>query len=268
MNSSTGFSTIEPIENLHQLLHLEVSTGLPEAKLKTKNPRGKCKLSVQHRNGQLVSLEKVSTNCKTLLCHDMKGGYLEDKYIDGIKELLEQPFNFTHWTLIDTFVYFSHHFITIPTLGWIEAGHKNGVSVLGTIITEVQPGLELCKQLLQSKKNVDVFVNKCVDIARHVGFDGWLLNIENEIPPECLENLLYMVQKMTQTMHEKVQNSIVIWYDSVTKLGQLKWQNELNDLNAQFFDACDGIFLNYTWNEESLANSILFNPGTFLNTFE
>ena len=44
----------------------------------------------------------------------------------------------------------------------------------------------------------------------------------------------------------------VIWYDSVTKDGKLKWQNELNSLNQAFFDACDGIFLNYTWSEAHL----------------
>ena len=32
----------------------------------------------------------------------------------------------------------------------------------------------------------------------------------------------------------------VIWYDSVTVKGDLKWQNELNAMNHTFFDLCDG----------------------------
>lgn len=47
----------------------------------------------------------------------------------------------------------------------------------------------------------------------------------------------------------------VIWYDSVTENGELKWQNALNSQNCAFFDACDGIFLNYTWTEDHLDSS-------------
>ena len=36
-------------------------------------------------------------------------------------------------------------------------------------------------------------------------------------------------------------------YDAVTTGGHLQWQDTLNDLNQPFFDAADGIFVNYTW---------------------
>lgn len=39
----------------------------------------------------------------------------------------------------------------------------------------------------------------------------------------------------------------VLWYDSVTVDGKLRWQNCLNEKNRVFFDACDGIFTNYAW---------------------
>ncbi len=53
-----------------------------------------------------------------------------------------------------------------------------------------------------------------------------------------------------------VVDSLVIWYDSVTSPdGKLNWQNELNLSNKCFFDVCDGIFLNYTWNESNLKAS-------------
>ena len=69
------------------------------------------------------------------------------------------------------------------------------------------------------------------------------------------------MEHLTKSMHKNVPNSEVIWYDSVTINGELKWQNQLNDLNSPYFDVCDGIFLNYTWNEEGLASSVLFDLG-------
>lgn len=36
-------------------------------------------------------------------------------------------------------------------------------------------------------------------------------------------------------------------YDSVTKDGQLIYQNQLNEYNKPFFDICDGLFANYSW---------------------
>lgn len=41
--------------------------------------------------------------------------------------------------------------------------------------------------------------------------------------------------------------TLVLWYDSVTKDGELAWQDQLNSNNRLFFDACDGIFTNYCW---------------------
>ena len=47
----------------------------------------------------------------------------------------------------------------------------------------------------------------------------------------------------------------VIWYDAVTVRGELSWQNRLSQLNKSFFDACDGIFLNYHWSDRALLET-------------
>ena len=176
----------------------------------------------------------------------------------------QEPYAFIHWPKIDIFVYFSHHFLTIPPIGWIEASHKNGVSILGTIITEVDEGAKICNAIFSSSENTKFFIKQCVEIALHVGFDGWLLNIENVIEKDHIEDLKQLVQELTKAMHEANSKSKVLWYDSVTIEGKLEWQNALNDLNAPYFDACDGIFLNYTWTEEKLGNSVLYCPGMYL----
>ena len=40
-------------------------------------------------------------------------------------------------------------------------------------------------------------------------------------------------------------------YDAVTTSGHLQWQDTVNDLNQPFFDAADGIFVNYTWKADT-----------------
>ena len=60
---------------------------------------------------------------RTLLCHDFKGGYNEDRFADGCGTE-KFPYVFQRWSLIDSFCYFSHNFVTIPPPGWIVAAHR------------------------------------------------------------------------------------------------------------------------------------------------
>ena len=53
----------------------------------------------------------------------------------------------------------------------------------------------------------------------------------------------------------KIENELKLFFIYLKK-GRLSWQNELNSLNKPFFDACDGVFLNYFWSCGNLANSI------------
>lgn len=69
-------------------------------------------------------LRKSSHLGDVMYIHDMKGGYLDDRFVEGNDNL--EAFRFYHWHLIDFFVYFSHHFVTIPPLSWIEVAHLNG----------------------------------------------------------------------------------------------------------------------------------------------
>ncbi|XP_013781671.2 cytosolic endo-beta-N-acetylglucosaminidase-like [Limulus polyphemus] len=186
---------------------------------------------------------------------------------DGCYQFKQMPFRFCegsesddcyrffHWASVDIFVYFSHHFVTIPPLSWITVCHNNGVSVLGTVITEHEDGIKLCDEILESQNTLSLLVTSLVSIARDHEFDGWLINIENKIKEENVSNLVTFLHCLTKEMHHHDPNSLVIWYDSVTKTGELDWQNELNDKNRIFFEACDGIYVNYTWKEENLNHT-------------
>ncbi|KAJ8959126.1 hypothetical protein NQ318_022384 [Aromia moschata] len=193
---------------------------------------------------------------KTLVCHDYKGGYQADKYLHFKNEnIVGNGYTFYNWEQIDIFVYFSHHLITIPPLCWINAGHKHGVKVLGTLITESESGAELCnKKIFKNSETMRSFAKSVAELTKTFGFDGWLLNIENAV--EKYELLKEFVVYFTDLVHAENKGNVVIWYDSVTDKGELKWQNELNEKNRFFFDACDGIFLNYSWTEKQLINTV------------
>ncbi|XP_057784667.1 cytosolic endo-beta-N-acetylglucosaminidase 1 isoform X2 [Salvia miltiorrhiza] len=105
-------------------------------------------------------------------------------------------------------------------------------------------------KLLASKDSLRMYADRLTELAVALGFDGWLLNMEVTLDPGQIPNLKEFVSYLSLTMHSSLPGSLVIWYDSVTVDGELIWQNQLNDKNKPFFDLCDGIFVNYSWEED------------------
>ncbi|XP_029815983.1 cytosolic endo-beta-N-acetylglucosaminidase [Manacus vitellinus] len=192
---------------------------------------------------------------RTLVCHDMRGGYLEDRFIQG--SATRNPYVFYHWRYIDIFVYFSHHTVTIPPVVWTNAAHRNGVPVLGTFITEWTDGEKMCEAFLAGGEEAfGAVAEQLARIAQHYRFDGWLVNIENTLSAAAVGNLPPFLRDLTARVHSAVPGGLVIWYDSVLQDGTLRWQNELNEDNRVFFDACDGLFTNYNWKEKQLEHTL------------
>ena len=53
--------------------------------------------------------------------------------------------------------------------------------MLGTFITEWDEGSRVCGKIFTNKTIANAFANKLVGIAKHYGFDGYLVNIENPL---------------------------------------------------------------------------------------
>ncbi|KAK7387478.1 hypothetical protein VNO78_28314 [Psophocarpus tetragonolobus] len=185
---------------------------------------------------------------RLLVCHDMAGGYLDDKWIQGGSN--PDAYAIWHWHLIDVFVYFSHSLVTLPPPSWTNTAHRHAVKVLGTFITEWDEGRAACDTLLSTKETAHMYAERLAELAADLGFDGWLINMEVNLDQGQISNLIEFVDHLTFTMHSSVPGSLVIWYDSVTVDGKLNWQDQLNEQNKPFFDICDGIFVNYTWKED------------------
>lgn len=139
---------------------------------------------------------------------------------------------------------------------WINAGHRNGVPILGTIIIEFDNAKQLIDEILRSRQELYRYVEAFVLVTKNFGFDGWLLNIECGVDPEQVPPLKEFVQQLTKRIHEDIPNGVVIWYDSVIESGSLSWQNEVNERNIEMYRGTDGILLNYWWGRSQLEKTV------------
>ena len=212
----------------------------------------------------------------------MGQGYNEDHNPEG--GLDGKIYNLEYWQYCDIFVYFSHCRVTVPPPSWVNVAHKNGTRVLVrfsfplssnssdlpfeclklNVITEEWDkektpvetlrliyGQEIDHDHRCNLKFSPYYADKLVQMTKFLNLDGIFLNIEAVLPDtRHAIQLSLFVKYLTRKCHDEIPNSLVIWYDSVTIEGNLKWQDRLTDLNYPFFEACDGIFLNYTWKKE------------------
>jgi endo-beta-N-acetylglucosaminidase D len=69
------------------------------------------------------------------------------------------------------------------------------------------------------------FADKLVSMAKYYGFDGWFFNIECGLDsPANAQRMAAFVGYMRQAIKRELgDNALVIWYDSVTSEGILKY---------------------------------------------
>ncbi|KAK9486136.1 glycosyl hydrolase family 85-domain-containing protein [Lipomyces starkeyi] len=196
---------------------------------------------------------------RLLVCHDFKGGYSEDE--DALFQgYFPHKTGTAYWAralaLMDTFVYFSHKRVAVPPVAWTNACHKSGVRCLGTIIFEHESSVSDARLLLTPNTTgtgylyADIFAR----LAKHYGFDGYLLNMETTMgsPAEARE-LLHFIEYLKFCLHKVIgPEARVIWYDSLTTDNRIDYQDALNMTTLPFFRAADGLFTNYFWEDKQV----------------
>lgn len=202
---------------------------------------------------------------------------------------------FSSWQYIDKMVYWGgssgEGIIVSPSADVIDAAHKNGVPILGTIFfpqTAHGGKIEWLTQFLEKDKDGKFpIVDKLIQVANDYGFDGWFINQEtdNEVTSfdEAAENKAAgtteatselnqqqaaLMQELIKEYKEKAGDTQeVMWYDSMTEEGKMDWQNALTDKNdaflvdAQMKPVADDMFLNFWWNTNELAGEKLLEKS-------
>mgnify|MGYP001036176191 FL=1 len=122
--------------------------------------------------------------------------------MDGITIQDRPPYVLPLLSLVDTLVYFSHHVVTPPPRNWIHATQRCRTSILGTLIFEWEAGSrELCHLLAQSEE----CARQLVAMAVHMGFHGWLVNIECSLAgPKEVEDVISFVDLLRTLLHEVI----------------------------------------------------------------
>lgn len=187
---------------------------------------------------------------------------------------------FSYWQYVDLLVYWGgssgEGLIVAPSADVVDAGHKNGVPVIGTVfMPQAAHGgkMQWLEDLLQKEEDGSYpVVDKLIEVAHTYGFDGWFINQETEGTDEEPLTADHAVRMQEFLAYYKAQapELELIYYDSMTAEGKMDWQNALTEKNTMFLQTEDGqpvaddMFLNFWWTSEKLAPEELLKASAEL----
>ncbi len=171
---------------------------------------------------------------------------------------------FNYWQYVDVLVMWGgsagEGLILSPSADVIDAGHRNGVPVYGTIFLppNVYGGqIQWVHDLVQKEGDAFLVADKLIEAAEYYGFDGWFINQETSGGDSTLARQMRDFMEYIQE-HSDVR---LMWYDAMTESGGISWQNELNSSNDIFFQdggmISEEMFLNFWWSGYGLYTSAL-----------
>ena len=70
----------------------------------------------------------------------------------------------------------------------------SAMQVLGTLITEWEEGRAKCEAFLETEATAQQAACQLAAIAEYSGFDGWLINIENQLDTALMPHLLTFIR--------------------------------------------------------------------------
>ena len=217
-------------------------------------------LAKRHR-GQLVN-EKASRRAKVQALANTNSKAKDHASVGG-EEF--KAYAFDYWQYLDSMVFWEG---LVPTPDVIDAGHRNGVPVYGTLFfnwsNSIADQEKFAAALKQDEDGTFPIARKLVDLAKYYGFDGYFINQETTgelVAP--LGEKMRQFMLYTKEYAAKVNHPIkYAWYDAMTyKYGRYH-EDGLGDYNYQFMQKegdkvpADQFFANFNWNKEKNDHSV------------
>ena len=205
-------------------------------------------------------VQGLNPEIKVLYCPDWINNWVPEL---GVNE----PFNkyfISQWQFLDILVWFHGGGVVIPRAPWVNAAHKNGVKVIGTVLFYSNtPGLT--SFLTKDAQGKYPAVPILIQMAQYYGFDGWFFNIEQS---STAANATKMAELLAQYKADCNNSLEMIWYDAMTETGSVSYQNALNAKNDTFFANSSGLFTNYWWGTSQITSSVAYAQTMNLSPFK
>jgi mannosyl-glycoprotein endo-beta-N-acetylglucosaminidase len=130
-------------------------------------------------------------------------------------------YNFSHWQYVDSLYYYLHQLVSVPPTAWVNAAHRNGVTVLGTVTADCDGcPAEMTKLFThdgQNGKDGPDAVRQLYRLAAAYGFDGWVIDVENGVT--LGDDLLADMQQLAARTLPNGRKVQVVYYEAfVTQL--------------------------------------------------
>lgn len=186
---------------------------------------------------------------------------------------------FSYWQYIDKLVYWGgssgEGLIVPPSADVTDSAHRNGVPVLGTVFfppTVYGGKLEWLNEFLEKDASGNfLMVDKLIEVSKTYNFDGWFINQETEGTENAplSKDHAVLMQDFIKQFNIKAKDELeIMWYDSMTKDGEIDWQNALTDKNDYFLvdgdknSVADSMFLNFWWTHKKLVDKELLKASS------
>ncbi|MEU9074641.1 discoidin domain-containing protein [Kitasatospora sp. NPDC048538] len=170
---------------------------------------------------------------------------------------------FGYWQYVDKLVFWGgsagEGLILAPNPTVIDAAHRNGVKVYGTVFfppAAYGGQTQWVRDFVQKSGSRYPVADKLAQAAQYYGFDGWFINQETGGGDSSLATEVRNLMQYTKAR----SGTEFMWYDAMTTSGAVNWQNALTSANSPFLQdgskrTADSMFLNFDWSRSGLDSS-------------
>lgn len=226
----------------------------PDAREDDALNRGSVPLVERHQ-GEIIN-PKASSEAKVQALSNMNSKAENHASVGG-EEF--KAYAFDYWQYVDSMVFWDG---LVPTPDVIDAAHRNGVPIYGSLFFNWSSSQEdqdrLAEAMQQDESGAFPVARKLVDLAKYYGYDGYFINQETagqkvyELPEKIRDFMVY-IKEYGESVGHPIK---VSWYDSMTNSGSRHYVNGVSNVNDYYIKPVDGktpadtVFANFNWSQD------------------